>query len=159
MVHEVFNSVSSMNFANGYRRVYGTNLGGLPVTASQDVALEEPSSDIFISQDLMVAAPIWHDWAKSMIFQWTAGGTEFVEMSFGGNGKTDSWGQAGDSRTGAHHIITIAEMMKRGLQPELVITDASAHSSPTSGNEYKVVNWLRAAAILAQIDPVEFGYL
>jgi hypothetical protein len=49
--------------------------------------------------------------------------------------------------------------MKRGLPPELVITQASAHSAPTSGNEYKVVNWLRAAAIIAQIDPVAKGYL
>jgi hypothetical protein len=40
-----------------------------------------------------------------------------------------------------------------------VITQASAHSAPTNGNEYKVVNWLRAAALLAQIDPVEKGYL
>jgi len=40
-----------------------------------------------------------------------------------------------------------------------VITQASAHSAPTSGNEYKVVNWLRAAAIIARIDPVARGYL
>jgi len=50
-------------------------------------------------------------------------------------------------------------MMKRRLPPELVITMASAHSNPTSGNEYKVVNWLRAAAILAQIDPLAQGFL
>ena len=36
---------------------------------------------------------------------------------------------------------------------------ASAHSAPTLGNEYKVVNWIRAAAILAQQDPVAQGYL
>jgi len=61
--------------------------------------------------------------------------------------------------TGGHHIITIAEEMARGLSPAFVITQASAHSAPTSGNEYKVVNWLRAGAILAQIDPVAKGYL
>jgi hypothetical protein len=49
--------------------------------------------------------------------------------------------------------------MKRGLSPEFVITQASAHSAPTSGNEYKVVNWIRAAAIIAQLDPVAHGYL
>lgn len=49
--------------------------------------------------------------------------------------------------------------MKRGLAPAFVIAQASAHSSPTLGNEFKVVNWLRAAAILAQIDPVSAGYL
>src|SRR5260370_35708886 len=42
-----------------------------------------------------------------------ADGSEFIEFNFGGNGTTDAWGQPGDSRTGAHHIITIAEMMKR----------------------------------------------
>jgi hypothetical protein len=36
---------------------------------------------------------------------------------------------------------------------------ASAHSAPTSGNEFKVVNWLRAGAMIAQIDPVAAGYL
>lgn len=80
-------------------------------------------------------------------------------MNFGGNGKTDNYGALGDSKTGGHHIIGLAETMKRGLSPEFVITQASAHSAPTLGNEYKVVNWLRAAAILAQIDPVEQGYL
>jgi hypothetical protein len=49
--------------------------------------------------------------------------------------------------------------MARGLSPAFVIAQASAHSNPTLGNEYKVVNWIRAAAILAQIDPVANGYL
>jgi hypothetical protein len=40
-----------------------------------------------------------------------------------------------------------------------VITQASAHSNPSLGNEFKVVNWLRAAAIVAQLDPVAKGYL
>jgi hypothetical protein len=56
-------------------------------------------------------------------------------------------------------MISIAEAMSRGLSPAFVITQACAHSAPTSGNEYKVVNWLRAAAIIAQIDPVANGYL
>lgn len=159
-VHEVFNSQSSMNFANGYRRVYGTStLDGTPFTAGQEVPIDDPASDVFISQDLIVAAPLWHDWAKPIVFQWNADGSEFIELNFGGNGTTDAWGAAGDSRTGGHHIITIGEMIKRQLAPELVITMASAHSAPTSGNEYKVVNWIRAAAILAQVDPVAQGYL
>ena len=94
-----------------------------------------------------------------MVFQWNANGTEFTELNFGGTGVNDNYGAAGDSRTGAHHIITIAEEMTRGLSPEFVITMASAHSAPTSGNEYKVVNWIRAAALIAQIDPVAHGYL
>ena len=107
----------------------------------------------------MIAAPIWHDWAKHMVFQWAADGTEFRELAFGGNGSTDKWGDASDSRTGAHHIITIAELMARGMPTELIITMASAHNTPTNGDEYKVVNWIRAAAILAQVDPFARGYL
>ena len=40
-----------------------------------------------------------------------------------------------------------------------MLTPASAHSAPTLGNEFKVVNWLRAAAIISRIDPVKAGYL
>jgi hypothetical protein len=114
---------------------------------------------VFIDQDIIVGAPLWHDWAKSIVFQWNADGTEFPELNFGGNGITDAWGAAGNSKTGGHHILSISEAMVRGLSPAFVITQASAHSNPTSGNEYKVVNWIHAAAIMAQIDPVAAGYL
>jgi hypothetical protein len=49
--------------------------------------------------------------------------------------------------------------MARNLPAFFIITQASAHSEPTLGNEYKVVNWLRTAAIIAQVDPVARGYL
>jgi hypothetical protein len=94
-----------------------------------------------------------------LVFQWNADGTEFTELNFGGTGTNDNFGAAGDSRTGGHHILGIAETMARGLSPELVVTQASAHSAPTLGNEFKVVNWLRAAAIIARIDPMAKGYL
>jgi hypothetical protein len=93
------------------------------------------------------------------VFQWNANGSEFAELNFGGFGATDNNGLAGDSRTGGHHINTIADEMSRRLSPVFVITQASAHSAPTSGNEYKVVNWLRAGAIIVRIDPVAEGYL
>ena len=155
-VHESFNDQSSINFADTYRGEYGiTGPHNLPIaTGISRVA------DININQDVVLAAPIWHDWGKMMVFQWNADGTEFTELNFGGSGTNDNFGGTpGDSRTGGHHIISIAETMARGLSPLLVITQASAHSAPTLGNEFKVVNWLRAAAILAQIDPVAKGYL
>jgi hypothetical protein len=167
-VHEAFNLESSLALANGYRLVYGhSKANGLPTVNPLFVRGDSRSSnddsewdsDIYISQDIMIAAPAWHDWAKPLVFQWNSDGTEFAEFNFGGNGATDNGGAAGDSRTGAHHILGIAETMKRGLPADFVITQASAHSTPTSGNEFKVVNWLRAAAIVAQIDPVANGYL
>lgn len=165
-IHESFNDLSDLNFANGYRFVYGhARPDGLPVLRPSGLYGEtvenndETSSDLRLNQDLILAAPIWHDWAKSIVFQWNADGTEFQELNFGGNGKTDAFGAAGDSRTGGHHILSVAEAMKHGLPVDVVIAQASAHSTPTNGNEYKVVNWLRAAAILAQIDPVAKGFL
>ena len=155
-VHESFNDQSAINFADTYRGKYGQlGLARLPVTE----ATSSRPEDGFINQDIILAAPIWHDWAKMMVFQWNADGTEFTELNFGGNGATDNAGAAGDSRTGGHHILSVAESMARGLSPAMVITQASAHSAPTLGNEFKVVNWLRAAAIVARIDPVAKGYL
>jgi hypothetical protein len=154
-VHESFNDQSSINLAATYRGEYGS-LGEheLPIAKGA-----QADGDVVIHRDIILAAPIWHDWAKRMVFQWNGDGTEFTELNFGGTGSDDNFGAPGDSRTGGHHIIGVAETMARGLSPLLVITQASAHSAPTLGNEFKVVNWLRAAAIIAQIDPVAKGYL
>ena len=163
-IHESNNDVADVHLADEYRTVYGhANESGFPMIDRDDLGPEtrkvDRDFDIFIDQDIIVGAPLWHDWAKTIVFQWNADGTEFIELNFGGTGVNDNFGNPGDSRTGAHHIITIAEEMKRGLNPAFVITMACAHSAPTSGNEYKVVNWLRAGAIIAQIDPVAAGYL
>jgi hypothetical protein len=130
------------------------------VSAKTPAKATQQSVGFVIDADIIIGAPIWHDWAKSIVFQWNADGSEFPELNFGGNGVTDGiGGTPGNSKTGGHHIMSIAESMKRGFSPAFVITQASAHSNPTSGNEYKVINWLRAAAIMAQIDPVATGYL
>ena len=156
--------VADVHLADEYRQIYGhTGAKELPTIERENQGrFSAPEGngegDIFIDEDLIIGAPLWHDWAKPIVFQWNADGSEFIELNFGGFGVTDNNGLAGDSRTG-HHIITIAEEMARGLSPAFVITQASAHSAPTSGNEYKVVNWLRAGAIIAQIDPVVTGYL
>jgi len=159
-IHEANNDTSDQYLANQYRAMYGHSTFGF--VALDPMVLNKPPkerSTVFIDQDVIVAAPIWHDWGKSIVFQWNADGTEFPELNFGGNGVTDNNGGAGNSKTGGHHIISVAESMARGLSPAFVITQACAHSNPTSGNEYKVVNWLRAAAIMAQIDPMAAGYL
>ncbi len=160
VVHESFNDSSSISFADNYRRIYGNaNRDGLPEVRLGEIDADDHDRSFEIDQDITLAAPIWHDWGKPIVFQWNADGTEFAELNFGGNGATDAFGAAGNSKTGAHHIIGVAETMKRNLAPDFIITQACAHSNPTSGNEYKVVNWLRAAAIIAGVDPVARGYL
>lgn len=160
-IHEAFNDRNAVSLAESYRRNYAADPSG---DGSSD-AEEAPGGGakagqpFYVDQDVVLAAPLWHDWAKPIVFQWNADGSEFAELNFGGAGKLDDGGAAGDSRTGGHHILGVAETMKRGLEPDFVIAQASAHSAPTLGNEYKVVNWLRAAAIVARIDPIARGYL
>lgn len=157
-VHESFNLSSDLSFADNYRKIYGgTSANGLAEIAAGPPAADKAA--IAISQDIIIAAPLWHDWAKQMVFQWNEDGTEFAELNFGGNGKTDNYGSPGDSRTSGHHIIGIAETMARKLPPAFVVTQASAHAAPTGGNEFKVVNWIRAAGIIARVDPLAAGYL
>jgi hypothetical protein len=157
-IHVSLNLSSHLSLADNYRKIYGgTAANGLAEIA--DTAPAAGKSAILIDQDIIVAAPVWHDWAKAMVFQWNEDGTEFAEFNFGGNGKTDDYGSPRNSKIGAHHIIGIAETMARKLPPAFVVTQASAHVAPTAGNEFKVVNWIRAAAIIARLDPVATGYL
>jgi hypothetical protein len=160
-VHEALNLESDINLADLYRRHYGhTGASGMPEVLAPGAPSPLPAkAEVAIDQDIILAAPMWHDWAKTIVFQWTEQGTELPELNFGGNGKTDIFGAAGTSKTGAHHILGIAETMSRGLPPILVIAQASAHEAPYGKNEALVANWLRAAAIIARIDPVAKGYL
>jgi hypothetical protein len=157
-IHEANNLRAALGLAAGYRTSYRAvpTLATAPLHDGDEHEEGEASSwmrsPFFIDQDVIIAAPIWHDWAKTMVFQWTSDGDEFKELSFGGT-------PTNGSATGGHHIISVAESIKRALPAAFVIAQASAHSSPTLGNEFKVVNWIRAAAILAQVDPVATGYL
>ncbi len=145
-IHEANNERAALGLAQGYRESY------IADDRDHDEDHHWLKSAVMIDQDVIIAAPIWHDWAKTLVFQWTADGQEFKELNFGGN-------TANGSATGGHHVISIAESVKRGLPAAFVIAQASAHAAPTLGNEFKVVNWIRAAAILAQVDPLQAGYL
>jgi len=160
-VHEALNLESDINLADLYRRHYGhTGASGMPeVQAPGTPSPSAASAEVSIDQDIILAAPMWHDWAKTIVFQWNDDGSELPELNFGGNGKTDIFGAAGTSKTGGHHILGLAESMSRGLPPILVIAQASAHEAPYGQNEALVANWLHAASIVARIDPLAKGYL
>jgi hypothetical protein len=97
------------------------------------------------SRDVAIGAALYHDIMKSIVFQWNDDGTLFKELEIGG--------------TGGHHVLSGAEAIVRKRSPKFVIALLSAHAAPSLGDEDKVVTWLRAAAMLAGVDPVEYELL
>jgi hypothetical protein len=92
------------------------------------------------------AAPLWHDNQKVAVFQWNSDGSEFIEQPI--------------ADTGGHHPLSGAEAIVRGMPADFVVALLGAHDPPQSGVSYnRLVNYVRAAAIIAHVDPVAMGML
>ena len=99
-----------------------------------------------LSYDDAVGGEILHDLHKPWVFQWLESGECRKEETL--------------AATGEHHVLSIAESMKRNLPATLVVAQACAHEHPASKEGEKlVVGWLEAAAVIAGRDPVASGYL
>lgn len=158
-IHESLVLLAAQQLGETYRRVYATaNAEGFPVVRPFSQTGDNQTKGL-IDEDILIAASIWHDWPKTFVNQWNDDGTITRELFFGGNGKTDNLEHPGSSKTQGHHILALAELMKRNLPPALIVTVAAAHSVPMEGADFRVVNWLRTAAIVAQVDPVHIGVL
>jgi hypothetical protein len=96
-----------------------------------------------VDRDTVVGAALYHDIMKALVFQWREDGSILDELTIAG--------------TGAHHILSGAEAIVHGHTPRFVITLLSAHAAPSLGDETHVVDWCRAASIVAGVDPVQYG--
>jgi hypothetical protein len=96
-----------------------------------------------VSRDTAIAAALYHDVMKTAVFGWNDDGTVFDELTI--------------AATGGHHVLSGAEAIARGRDARFVTTLLSAHAAPSLGDEAKVVAWCRAAAIVANVDPVAYG--
>src|SRR5215475_7462218 len=75
-IHESNNQTADVHLETDYRELY-ENGGqhGLPTIDPDDIQGKRGDDDdadipaIFIDQDLIIGAPLWHDWAKPMVFQ------------------------------------------------------------------------------------------
>jgi hypothetical protein len=123
-LHESFNASVALEIAGSYDAHY---FGGRPT----------------VSRDTAIAAALYHDVMKTVVFAWNDDGTLADELAIAG--------------TGGHHVLSGAEAIARGRDPRFVTTLLSAHAAPSLGDEAKVVAWCRAAAIVAGVDAVAFG--
>ena len=127
--------------------------GGLVTHVALNVASAKALCDNYrtifhmeVDRDVALASQLLHDVHKPWVFQWKDDASCLPEASIAG--------------TGAHHILSVAESMNKGLPAEVCVAQACAHDHPgTSALEASVVNWIRAAAIIAGKDPVANGYL
>jgi hypothetical protein len=98
-----------------------------------------------VDRDTIIGAALYHDIMKTAVFQWRDDGSLLDEATIAG--------------TGAHHILSGAEAIVHGRTPRFVIALLSAHAAPSLGDEKQVIDWARAAAIVADVDPVKYGLL
>ena len=99
-----------------------------------------------MSRDTVIVAQTLHDLHKPWVFQWQKNGASRTEYPIAG--------------TGSHHILSLAELIHRQFPAEVIVAQACAHNHPgTPDDEKEVVNWLKAAAILANQDGVSLGLL
>lgn len=102
--------------------------------------------DCDLDYDAAVGGELLHDLHKPWVFAWQADGSSRIEKPL--------------AKTGEHHVLSLAESMKRGLPARVVAAQAAAHDHPgTPAGEALVVGWIRAAALIAGVDPVERGFL
>src|SRR5262249_20607189 len=117
-----------------------------------DTVYHLSSDPTAVNPAIGVAAPLWHDIHKVVVFQWTADGSELAEQVI--------------ADTGAHHPLSGAEAIVRGMPPAFVVALPSAHEAPTTVKSkppqtglQRLVDYIHAAAIIARVDPVATGLL
>ena len=124
--------------------------GGLATHTAANLCISEgiynTYKDIFnsdISRDIIISAQALHDLAKPLVFQWQKDQASLPEYTI--------------AATGAHHILSIAEVIYRGFPLEEIVAQACAHTIPTGKDEQVVACYLKAAAIIAGKDAVKLG--
>ncbi len=67
VIHEAFDLASSLSLAADYVTVYRAKEGALPLfDLSSDARMNDAYIGLPINQYTIIAAPIWHDWAKTL---------------------------------------------------------------------------------------------
>jgi hypothetical protein len=135
MYHEWVNTLVAQQWLDAYDAAYG-------------LVSDSKALDVSIT----LAAPLWHDIHKATVFQWMPDGSLLLEQPI--------------ADTGGHHPLSGAEAIVRSLPNDFVVALLSAHDPPSTARSnpnqtglQRLVNYIRAAAIIARVDPVVTGLL
>lgn len=147
---------------------YNAFPGGLAVTVAYNIRMADAYTDNYrqlygipTNRDIPAAGLCIHEYPKVWLYQWQDDGSWLEEPR---TVYDDTWH--------AHCIYVTAELMHRRCDPRLVMAMAAAHQlsllDASMDGRRVVCKWLglervstfiRAAAELAQVDPVQYGLL
>jgi hypothetical protein len=147
---------------------YNAHPGGLAVTVAYNIRMADAYTQNYrqmygipINRDLPVASLLVHEYPKVWLYQWQNDGSWLEEPR---TVYDDTWH--------AHCIYVTAELMHRRFDARIVMAMAAAHQlsalDASMDGRRVVTNWvgldrvahfIEAAAVLAQVDPVDYGLL
>lgn len=147
---------------------YNAHPGGLAVTVAYNIRMAEAYTTNYrqmygipINRDVSVAGLLIHEYPKVWLYQWQEDGSWLEEPR-----------TVYDDTLHAHCIYVTAELMYRRFDSRIVMAMAAAHQlgmlDASMDGRKVVTNWIgldrvahfiSAAAVLAQVDPVEYGLL
>jgi hypothetical protein len=147
---------------------YNAHPGGLALTVAYNIRMADAYTQNYrqvygvpINRDVSVAGLLVHEYPKVWLYQWQKDGTWLEEPR---TVYDDTWH--------AHCIYVTAELMHRRFDSRIVMAMAAAHQlaflNATMNGRLVVANWqglervahfIKAAAVLANVDPVDYGLL
>jgi hypothetical protein len=147
---------------------YNAHPGGLAVTVAYNIRMAEAYTNNYrqmfglpINRDAPSAALCIHEYPKVWLYQWKPDGSWLEEPR---TVYDDTWH--------AHCIYVTAELMHRRQDARIVTAMAAAHQlsaleASMDGHRVickwhgldRVAHFIKAAAIMAQVDPVDYGLL
>ena len=147
---------------------YNAHPGGLALTVAYNIRMADAYTESYrqvyglpINRDLPVASLLVHEYPKVWLYQWLDDGSWLEEPR---TVYDDTWH--------AHCIYVTAELMHRRFDARIVMAMAAAHQlsmlDASMDGRRVVANWIgldrvahfiKAAAVMAQVDPVDYGLL
>jgi len=153
---------------SSHNEFYNAHPGGLALTVAYNIRTADAYTTNYrqmfgvpINRDLPAAALCVHEYPKVWLYQWQQDGSWLEEPR---TVYDDTWH--------AHCIYVTAELMHRRYDSRIVMAMAAAHQlsmldASMDGRRVvckwcgldRVAHFIKAAAVMAQVDPVDYGLL